>query len=127
MYKRFLSILLSFLFLTGCAGQPLGPTSQGQTTAPPPTAEPDPRAGRVEALLSAMTLEEKVGQLFFVRCPSRQAAEKVSAYHLGGFILFDRDFHDDAGNWLTREQFMEQLAAYDQNREPKASLSASSG
>lgn len=88
------------------------PPTADPATAPPPTAEPDPRAGRVEALLSAMTLEEKVGQLFFVRCPSRQAAEKVSTYHLGGFILFDRDFHDDAGNWLTREQFMEQLAAY---------------
>ena len=172
MYKRFLSILLSFLFLTGCAGQPLGPTSQGQTTAPPdhgpaipennpasesissdaplenipdtgvpdtsvsnthspesgppqagpeanpsePGAEPtepsDPKADTVEAILSAMTLEEKVGQLFFVRCPNRQAAEKVSAYHLGGYILFGRDFQDAAGNWLTRKQFTEKLAAW---------------
>ena len=37
-----------------------------------------------------MTLEEKVGQMFFVRCPDVQAAEKVSEYHLGGYLLFGR-------------------------------------
>lgn len=77
-----------------------------------PTEAPDPRSGRVETLLSAMTLEEKVGQLFFVRCPVSQAAEKVSTYHLGGYILFGRDFKNAAGNWLTREQFTEKLAAW---------------
>ena len=146
--KRWLSVLLAFLLLAGCAGQPQGPAADppehstvipenspsGEgvtsdvpdtaapeseppqtdpgTTPPEPTEEPDPRTDTVEALLSAMTLEEKVGQLFFVRCPASQAAEKVSAYHLGGYILFGRDFQDAAGNWLTRERFMEQLAKY---------------
>lgn len=77
-----------------------------------PTQEPDPRAGTVEALLSAMTLEEKVGQMFLVRCPEEEAAEKVSEYHLGGYILFGRDFQDADGHWLTRKQFTEKLAIY---------------
>lgn len=123
MYKKSLSILLTFLLLTGCVGQvPQGLTTNPPESKPPqaspsepgaePTLEPASKAGTVETLLSAMTLEEKVGQLFFVRCPRHRAAEMVSAYHLGGYILFGDDFRDTGGNWLTREQFMEQLAAY---------------
>ena len=120
--KKLLSVLLAFLLLTGCTGQPSGPTAAPPESKPPqaspsepgaePTQEPDPRVAAVEALLSAMTLEEKVGQLFFVRCPDNRAAEKISAYHLGGCILYGPDFKDDGGNWLTREQFMDQLAAW---------------
>lgn len=49
---------------------------------------------RAEQILSEMTLEEKVGQMFMVRCPDSDAADKVSAYHLGGYILFAQDFAD---------------------------------
>ena len=119
MYKRLLSILLSFLLLTGCAGQvPDGLTTDPLGSGPPqaspsePAQEPNSKAVAVETLLSAMTLEEKVGQLFFVRCPADRAAEMVSEYHLGGYILFGADFRDAGGNWLTREQFTEQLTAY---------------
>ena len=59
-----------------------------------------------------MTTEEKVGQLFFVRCPAEQAVEDVGTYHLGGYLLFARDFKDAANNWLTREQFTEKIASY---------------
>ena len=136
MYKKLLSVLLLFLLLAGCTGQtPLDPAADPQeyNTAFPEnspavgsaaetdgpfgpggavTEAPDPKDKTVEALLSAMTLEEKVGQLFFVRCPASQAAEKASTYHLGGYILFGRDFRDAAGNWLTREQFTGQLASW---------------
>ncbi len=47
---------------------------------------------RAEELLAGMTLEEKVGQLFIARCPETDAASKVTQYHLGGYILFARDF-----------------------------------
>ena len=57
-----------------------------ETTQPP--TEPDP----VEDLLVSMTLEEKVGQLFLARCPWENAAEDVAQYHLGGYILFGKDF-----------------------------------
>lgn len=79
------------------------------TAAPSPT--PDPKALLVEELLSGMTLEEKVGQMFFVRCPEENAAEKASSCHLGGYILFLRDFKDGWG-WLTRESLIEKLGSY---------------
>ena len=52
------------------------------------SVEPSP----VEALLQTMTTEEKVGQLFFARCPDIRAVEDIQTYHLGGYILFGRDF-----------------------------------
>lgn len=46
----------------------------------------------IQELLSSMSVEEKVGQMFFVRCPDTGAPEAVSQYKLGGYILFGRDF-----------------------------------
>jgi len=65
----------------------------------PPTPEELAEAA-VESLLSSMTLEEKVGQLFFVRVPAENAAEDVATYHLGGYILFGRDTKDKTANDL---------------------------
>ena len=42
----------------------------------------------IEDKLAAMTLEEKVGQLFWARVPSNHQID----YHLSGYILFGRDF-----------------------------------
>lgn len=102
--KRILLGILCLILLSGCGGAPdsipdsgTDPSVQEQSEpAPPETPEPDP----VETLLSFMTLEEKVGQLFFVRCPESGAAEDVSAYHLGGYILFGRDCKDKTANEL---------------------------
>lgn len=77
-----------------------------------PEPEPDPKEQAIETLLSGMTLEEKVGQMFFVRCPSAKAEEKISTYHLGGYLLFLQDFKDAVGGWLTAEAFMDKVAAY---------------
>ena len=133
MTKKLTALLLALLLLAaaGCGGnsgeEPTDPTGQGQNdnAAPPqepeepPTQpeepeepEPDPRQEAIDALLSDMTLEEKVGQMFFVRCPDVQAAEMVSEYHLGGYLLFGRDFQDSAGAWLTAEAFTDTIAAY---------------
>lgn len=46
----------------------------------------------LKEIISSMTLEEKVGQLFLARCPETDAVEDVSRYHLGGYLLFGRDF-----------------------------------
>lgn len=54
-----------------------------------PTA-PNP----VDPLFQNMTLEEKVGQLFLARCPDNGALADIQAYHLGGYILFGRDFRN---------------------------------
>ncbi len=47
---------------------------------------------QAQAILDDMTLEEKVGQMFIARCPKKNAAQKAAAYHLGGYLLFGRDF-----------------------------------
>ena len=52
-----------------------------------------------------------MGQLFLVRCPTENAVEDISTYHLGGYLLFSRDFKD-GDNWLTKEQFLEKIQSY---------------
>lgn len=46
----------------------------------------------IEDRLATMTLEEKVGQLFWARVPSNHQIEDLKSYHLSGYILFGRDF-----------------------------------
>ena len=53
--------------------------------------EPGEEAKRyrvVDDLLAGMSVEEKVGQLFLVRCPTQGAAQDAADYHLGGYVLF---------------------------------------
>lgn len=69
-------------------------------------------AARLQKILDGMSVEEKVGQLFFARCPEADAAEKIAQYHLGGVLLFTRDYKDANGNWLTRDAFADQLASF---------------
>ena len=121
--NRLLAALLATLML--CALSACGAQEQPETPAPEdpapvqeleeippaPTAE-ELAAQVVEDLLSSMTLEEKVGQVFFVRCPAENAVEDISTYHLGGYILFGRDVRDSTGNWLTKEQFTGTIQAY---------------
>ena len=68
-----------------------------------PAAEPDP----IDLLLAALSTEEKVGQLFFPRCPAESAAEDVRTYRLGGYVLFGRDFKNKSA-----EDVVASIAAY---------------
>ncbi len=54
-----------------------------------------------QQILDKMSLEEKVGQMFFVRCPKEDAVQEVSKYKLGGYILFARDFKDKTKKQVT--------------------------
>ena len=110
---------LSLLSLTACASSdepeqaPEAPPAAEEPEVPEPEPTPEElAAAEIEDLLASLTLEQKVGQLFFVRCPDSGAAEDVSAYHLGGYVLFGRDFQDAAGAWLTREQFTAAVQSY---------------
>ena len=111
--KRLLAALLAaltLLSLAACGGAPQAaeptpepPPPAAEEPAPAPEPEPTPEelaAEQVDAILGSMSLEEKVGQLFFVRCPAENAVEDVSAYHLGGYILFGRDTKDKTANEL---------------------------
>lgn len=71
------------------------PWTEKNPSNPPemPIPAPKPSAEQlwIEKKLSTMSTEEKVGQLFFVRHHEETAAD-AAAYHLGGVLLFGRDF-----------------------------------
>ena len=99
--KRFFTAALAALLLAlpACGSQDVTeqPSVMQETEepAPPPAPTEEELAAReIDDLLASLTTEEKVGQLFFVRCPESGAAEDVSTYHLGGYLLFGRDFAD---------------------------------
>ncbi len=64
---------------------PPGDTGDGEAT-PPPTCEQ-----LAQGILDRMTLEEKVGQMFFVRCRKDTAIADLEQYAPGGYILFAAD------------------------------------
>lgn len=121
--KRFLAAALCALLLLAPAGCALsggnapvssagaasssapGAASSAETTVPAVPIQPP--ADPIDTLLSGMTLEQKVGQLFFVRCPESGAGEDVGRYHPGGFLLFGRDFRDRTAN-----EIIQSLSAY---------------
>ena len=137
MKRYFFTLLLLMLLLCAACGSPSADSDPPNSTeapvnvekpdekedsAPVPAPEPeqkeelspppDPKTVAIEETLARMTLEEKVGQLFFVRCPAADQVELIRQYHLGGYLLFGRDFKDSAGNFLTAEQFTGTVAAY---------------
>ena len=114
--RHILLLLILSTLLAGCSAVvpetsiesalPLIPETTAPATAA--TEPPDP----MQMLLSSMTAEEKVGQLFLARCPSEHATEDISEYHLGGYILFGQDFDNE-----TPSSFRRKIADY-QNASP---------
>jgi len=51
-------------------------------------------------IAATMTLEEKVGQIFFVRCRKDTAIEDLKKFRLGGYILFAVDVKDQTKETL---------------------------
>lgn len=72
-----------------------------QTQEPEKTQEETPADARdacAARYLSAMTDDEKAGQIIFARCPESGGAADAAKYHLGGYILFGRDFKNKTAN-----------------------------
>lgn len=70
------------------------------------TNEPE-KTDKITEMLDNMTIPEKVGQMFMVRVPKENADKRVSEYHLGGYIMFGRDFDNK-----TKEEVMGNIASW---------------
>lgn len=122
--KRVSAVLLmaALILLWSCAGaggeSPPAPPEisipsqdPGPEPTPAPGDDPRPAADPVEELISGMTLEEKVGQMFFVQCPA-EAEREIEEYAFGGVLLF---------SWNVEGMTAQELTEF------TASMQASSG
>lgn len=116
-------IILCCLLLAGCAAEsvpaavtfPSMPETLPTTmptvpeTTVPETVPTDP----VRRMISDMSLEQRVGQLFLARCSADTAVEDVQKYHLGGLVLFGDDFENQGPDSM-RQTIADYQAAAEQ-------------
>ncbi|MBQ3527023.1 MAG: beta-hexosaminidase [Clostridia bacterium] len=88
-------------------------TTSPDTTALPDTTEepavPD-ELTKIEALMSSMTTQELVGQLFFADPYTAGFDGLNNQYHVGGLVLFANHFAN-----LTKDQIIANISAYQGN------------
>lgn len=118
-----LLLLMLCLLLSGCGSEkpvestasvmPESETAALTETAPPLEILPDETlpADPIREMLDEMSLEERVGQLFLARCDDEYATEHIQTYHLGGFVLFGRDFADQTPDSMAAKLNTYQSAA----------------
>lgn len=119
--KRF-PLVLCCLLLAGCAAESV-PAAAALPSVPetvPTSAPAVPETAVTETepvdpvrqMISDMSLEQRVGQLFFARCNPDTAAEDVRQFHLGGLVLFGSDFENQ-----TPDSMRQTIAAYQEAAE----------
>lgn len=59
--------------------------------------------------LETLNKEEKVGQLFLARVPENNQIEDIKTYHLGGYLMFGKDFKNK-----TKEEIINTISSYQQ-------------
>ena len=115
--RKYLLLILCCLLLAGCGVKsvpaetalPSLPETVPATapavpeTTVPETTPPDP----VRQMISDMSLEQRVGQLFLARCNAETAIQDIQQYHLGGLVLFGEDFENQS-----MESMRQTIAAY---------------
>ena len=126
--RKYLLLILCCLLLAGCGVKsvpaetalPSLPETVPATapavpeTTVPETTPPDP----VRQMISDMSLEQRVGQLFLARCNAETAIQDIQQYHLGGLVLFGEDFENQS-----MESMRQTIAGY-QNAAEKPLLIA---
>ena len=124
---KFFPVFLCCLLLAGCASGSV-PVSAATPTLPEtlPTetvpadvpTDPEPMSAvpapvdPVRQMISDMSLEQRVGQLFLARCNADTAAADIRQYHLGGLVLFGSDFENQTPNSMCQT-----IAAYQNSAE----------
>ena len=124
---KFFPVFLCCLLLAGCASGSV-PVSAATPTLPEtlPTetvpadvpTDPEPLSAvpapvdPVRQMISDMSLEQRVGQLFLARCNADTAAADIQQYHLGGLVLFGSDFENQ-----TPDSMRQTIAAYQNSAE----------
>ena len=64
-----------------------------------------------EEILSKMSLEQKVGQLFFSRFNNKTQEKDITEKYVGGFVLFGVDFNDsDANHIIKNIEYIQKLS-----------------
>lgn len=106
MKRIFLStaLILTAAILSSCFNSTSSPEKEAETTVavePTTLSKEEIAKQKTDDRLAKMTIEEKVGQMFYVACPDVGAKEAVSEYHLGGYILFGRDFEGKTKEEIT--------------------------
>jgi len=118
--KKIIYFIVVVVLLTGCskiAEIPQDNSDSNSNTIPPienvEPSEPEDKSlfheYKEEAMniLEQMTLEEKIGQMFLVRCPTKEELDLFLSMKPGGFILFHRDFAIK-----TKEEVISNIASY---------------
>lgn len=83
-------------------------TASKPTTTVEPTTNPEENLNNsLDNYINQMTTEEKVGQMFYVRCPNTNGLEQINQYHIGGYILFGKDFENK-----TKEEVKSTIQSY---------------
>ncbi len=58
-------------------------------------------------MLREMSLDEKIGQMFYSSCPEKFGGDYARQYHLGGYVLFGSDFEDKS-----KDKVIENVSSY---------------
>ncbi|GEQ50534.1 glycoside hydrolase family 3 N-terminal domain-containing protein [Tetragenococcus koreensis] len=118
MKKKGIIISLAAVLAVICAGsiwaltrdeekQTTAATSTSSTAKTMESSSSEPAENSIDTMIDNMSLEEKVGQLFFVRTPPENQISDIQNYHLGGYVLFG----DDTEN-ATKESLQEQIQSF---------------
>lgn len=97
-----LTILSAVFLLTACGNTKKGSSATSDSTKSSESVKHTEQTSesqkkeltikeKVDKTMNTMTLEEKVGQLFMARVPEQNQVADIQTYHLGGYLLFDRD------------------------------------
>ncbi len=124
LHVFFIVWLVVILGLVGCKGRENSSDAGGTVTnmsggTDRPTMEvsneeenntevlrPDDSERALRKRIDEMSLAEKVGQMFLVRCPE-DAVEGITDYYVGGYVLFAKDFDEE-----TKVSMRKKIALY---------------